>query len=61
MEHKRTKNLAICATVGTCSVEEDKRKIHLTEKSFHQDMSQPPAREYGRMAAMYKSRLWGRG
>lgn len=60
-EQNGTKNLAICATVGACAVKEDKRKIDLPEISFHREMSRPHAREYGRMVAMQKSRLWGRG
>ena len=61
MKHNGTKNLAICATVGACTLEKDKRKIDLHELSFHREISQPHGREFGRMAAMQKSRLWGRG
>lgn len=61
MKQNRTKNLAICATVCACTVEEDKPKKHLPEITFHQEISQPHVREYGRMAVMQKSRLWGRG
>ena len=55
MEQRRTKNLANFTTVGACTVEEDKRKTDLPEITFHREMSQSHAREYGR-----KSRLWGR-
>ena len=61
MEQNGTKNLAICATGGTCTIEEDKPKKDPPEIMFHQQMSRPHVREYRRMAAMQKSRLWGRG
>ena len=62
MEQKRTKHFASFTTrVGTCTFEDDKRKADLPEITFHREMSQSHAREYGRRAAMQKSRLWGRG
>lgn len=61
MEQKRTKNLTNFTTVGAYTVEEDKRKTDLPEITFHREMPQSHAREYGWRAAMQKSRLWGRG
>ena len=60
MEQNRTKNLASFTAVGTCTFEDEKRKTDLHEITFHREMSQSHAREYGRRATMQKSRLWGR-